>query len=43
MREACKKIYMNEGFGGFLKGLKPTLFRTFIVNMITLPCFDKIN
>lgn len=38
-----KQGYQQEGARFFFKGLGPTMSRTFIVNAVTLPLFDKIN
>lgn len=43
IREAASKIYAAEGAQGFFKGLSPTLMRSFIVNGVTLPCFEYLN
>lgn len=41
--QVFKEGYKLEGSQFFWKGLGPTLSRTFIVNLVTLPCFDYFN
>ena len=43
IREAFIKGYQREGARYFFKGLAPSLYRTFIVNLITLPAFDYMT
>ena len=43
IREAAIMGFKREGMRYFFKGLTPTLYRTFIVNLITLPAFDYMK
>ena len=43
IREVVRIGYQREGMQYFFKGLAPTLYRTFIVNLISLPIFDYMK
>jgi len=42
MREVFLSHYRMYGFRYFFKGMSPTLYRSFIVNSITLPLYDYL-
>ena len=43
MTEVVRRIYHEQGVLAFFKGMSPTLARSFVVNSVTLPCFEYLN
>lgn len=43
MRDVFRDSFKREGARFFFKGFGPTLLRTFVVNMVTLPTFDYLT
>ena len=43
MLEVVRRIYAEQGMLAFFKGMSPTLARSFVVNCLTLPIFERLN